>query len=107
MKNLGNECVDLIMRKARREISDFQYYDTLMELHEKYPMPGHYPSLTPRMYKNRIKSVIMGDKVKYLEDLQPYNFYEAAQMYACSVKKEVPKLDKKTLSAGENDEVPF
>jgi hypothetical protein len=70
------DCIEVIKKKMAKEMSREEYYLALMELHEKYPMTGHDPALTPFQLKNYKKKRI-----------QPKNFQESAEMFARHQKK--------------------
>ncbi len=69
LQKMGLDCIALITKKLAHQMSSDEYYVALMELHDKYTMPGR--NLTREAYRN------------YKErGLQPENFREASEMYA-------------------------
>jgi len=83
LKEMGLECAKLIQKKMAKEMSSEEYYVALCEMGRKYPMHGHNHPLSKEDFIDRRKKVIvqMNDKISYLEDIQPMNFNEAAEMY--------------------------
>lgn len=83
LKEMGLEAAKLIQRKMSKEMTPEQYYVELVELGRKYPIHGHNHPLTKEDFLDRRSRVIvqLNDKISYLEDLQPMNFQEAAEMY--------------------------
>jgi len=75
-KQIALDCVEVIKKKIAKEMSREEYYLVLMELHKKYPMPGHDPALTPFQLKNYKK-----------KGIQPKNFQESAEMFVRHQKK--------------------
>jgi hypothetical protein len=126
VKQMGLDCIELILKKLDKKISKDEYYLALMELHKKYPMPGHFPPLTVFQIKNyrkvkheeRIKQKVEDKKfggldmtfqdpkydIVYEEHLQPLNFQEAAEMYIRHQQKlddEFPDTNKYKKRTGD------
>jgi hypothetical protein len=82
---MGFECIEVIKKKLSQEMSHEEFYVSLVELHKKYPMPGHNPSLTKFQLRNyREIQMTVKDRdtgVVYRDHLQPFNFQEAAEMF--------------------------
>ena len=79
---MGRECIRVMNRK--KEMSRDEYYLELLELHKKYPLPGHKPALTAYHYRNPERFTVIQEYngVKYKEKVRPLNFKEAAEFYA-------------------------
>lgn len=107
-RQMGLDCIELIMRKidSKSKMTREEYYLALMELHNKYPMPGHNPPLTSYQIENYNKiKVVHRLKQKspkhqdpefdivYEDYLQPMNFLEAAEIY----RQSMDKRDRKCL----------
>ena len=95
LRIMGTDCISLIKRKMSKEMTREQFYLELMELHKKYPMEGHNPSLTPFQLSHYriIQQVCTTDKgVKCLDHLQPFNFQEAGEMFI----RHWQRVDEKT-----------
>jgi len=116
LKQMGRDCMALIIKKMSADIDPKQYCDGLLQLHQKYPINGHEPPLTTfqlKNYKILIEVYVDPDTdVKYIDHLQPWNFDEAAQMYYWHSRPDYGKQpeikDGKAAAAGEHqDEVAF
>lgn len=89
---LSDDCMALITAKLPpHEMNREQYYQALIELHNKYPMPGHNPPLTSYQIKNwkTLKERVRDPNydIEYEDHLFPMNFLEAAEMYKASMDK--------------------
>jgi len=121
-KQIGRDSMILIGKILSKRLTKDEIYIAIMELDEKYPIPGHNPPLTKFQYQSyrRIQERKISDNgIEYLTHLQPMNFKEAAEMYAQYVPselktkitkrvkqvKQIKQIDRKMLAAGE--EVPF
>ena len=101
-QEMGLDCIELINKKLEKQISSEQYYLGLLELHQKYPMPGHFPPLTVFQIRNyrkikqkEIINQVVKDKfgdlditfqdpkfdIVYENHIYPFNFQESAEMY--------------------------
>ncbi len=85
-RQMGKDCIKVIIKKMSNQITPEEYYSELMELHRKYPMFGHSPEFSPFHFKNYKEIEILevhpkNPKLKYKDHLRPYNFREAAEMY--------------------------
>jgi hypothetical protein len=125
LEQMGIDCIEVIGRaKPGKNVSRDEYYLALMDLHKKYPIPGHEPPLTPFQLANYHDiTTVMKDArtgIEYLDHLYPLNFRESAEMFVrhwerldkekpprtIKLKREV--RDKKMESTGEHEEeVPF
>lgn len=75
-RQMGLDCMKIIIKKLSREMSREEYYLALMNLDKKYPTDPHWPPLSKNQYAE------YGNiKEKNNETLQPFNFKEAAEMY--------------------------
>jgi len=97
-KQMGLDCIELIQRKLEPgRMTREEYYNALIELHNKYPMAGHNPPLTSYQIEHwrEIKEIVKDPHldVMYLDHLQPWNFMEAAEMY----KRSLDKRDRECL----------
>lgn len=99
-EKMGADCLEIISKKLPpNDMARDQYYNALIELHVKYPMPGHNPALTTFQIRNygKIKEthkIEQAPKFRdlnlgtvYQDHLQPRNFLEAAEMYKQSLDK--------------------
>ena len=95
-RQMALDCMKLIQDKISHKMTKEEYYVALMELHKKYPMPGHDYPLTPFQHSHYydLKEKNISEKgVEYGDHLYPLNFEEAAQMYirhAETIDKEKP-----------------
>jgi len=116
LKQMGKDCMQLINKKMAGQIDSKQFCDAIIELGQKYPIPGHNPPLST--YQLKHYGLLMqrhedpDTRVEYWDHLQPWNFDEAAQMYYWHSKsgygKEKEQPDLKSRAAGEyEEEVPF
>ena len=93
LKEMGLECIRVMSKKLKKDIPPEDYYNALMELHNKYSMKGHDPILTKFQYLNRNSIVITNFEFEvkkpvpkvivfqWKDDIHPLNFKEAAEMY--------------------------
>ena len=82
LKRMGKECIALITKKLSHQISPDEFYAALLDLHEKYPMPGHNPPLNRTAYRNYREIWHQNEFGEWNKGLQPKNFKETAEMYA-------------------------
>ncbi len=78
LKKMGEDCLNLIIKKMNKGMTSEEFYISLMELHDKYPIRGHSPSLD--------KGAILNYKER---EIYPKNFKEAAEMYIRSAPERV------------------
>ena len=101
VKKMGFECLALLSKMLSKHLTNEQTYLNLMELHDKYPMPGHDPQLNKFQYKHHriVKVKEISEKgVHCWGFLQPSNFKEAAEMY---IRHRQKPIDHKMAAAGE------
>jgi len=96
-RQLALDCMELIQKKLTPGVmSREEYYLALMELHKKYPMPGHNPPLTKYQLSHymELKEVCTQEipwrkdngergvtRIEYEDHLQPFNFQEGSEMF--------------------------
>ena len=107
VKKMGFECLAILSKMLSKQLTQDETYLKLMELHRKYPIPGHDPPLNKYQFSH-FKSITVKDVsdrgVAYEDHLHPMNFGEAAEMY---IRHRQKPIDHKMQAAGEEMEVPF
>ncbi len=112
LKRMGMDCIRVITKKVSREISPEEYYSEIMQLHQRYPLPGHDPEFSPFQVKHYKKiSVALvhptNPKLTYSDYLRPMNFREAAEMYIRSRVDIGMVRDYKQLAYEPEETAPF
>ena len=103
VKKMGFECLSFLSKLLSKQLTHEETYLKLMELHDKYPIPGHDPPLNKFQYKYHRTVMVKETSTKgfqYWTSLQPSIFKEAAEMY---IRRREKIIDHKMASAGETE----